>query len=281
MFSGTPYSALLNIYIYISTGNKNEVVKIVRQLFLVALTLSKSGKFMGATWFMGALLLVSVLYKAMDSSLPDSKTKDFFMLSFFVALAVMATEINLKYLLSRTLILGLFFAAGVFCRKYGIDKTLLSKEYSAAAFAGFCAFLFFARHNGASMSKNEYGYTLTFFIGAFLASYAVIYFSKILDLCNVKAVKMLKSLFSYLGKNSKDIVIWQFVAFRIGIIIQMCVYHEEITISNVLSYYPVHSVSGGMWWVLYTFIGLFVPIMWGKFLRIGPWGYVLQRLFIV
>ena len=266
-----------HIYIYIYDG----IAKTARQLFLVALTLSKSGEFLGATWFLGALLLISVLYKLLDYSLPESKTKDFFLLFFFAALATMAFEVNLKYLLSRTFVLSFFFAVGVFCRKHGIDKTLLCGEYAIAAVASVLAFLLFARYNWANMGKDEYGHTLTFFLGAFLASYGVIYFSKVLDGREEKPAVMLKSLLSYLGRNSMDIVIWQFVAFRIVIILQMYLYHEEITVSNVLSYYPIHTASGGLWWVAYTLVGLFVPILWGKFLRFGPWGKLLKRLHIV
>lgn len=61
----------------------------------------------------------------------------------------------------------------------------------------------------------------------------------------------------------------------------MYLYHEEITVSNVLSYYPIHSTSGGLWWAAYTLVGLFVPILWGKLLRLGPWGKLLKRLHIV
>lgn len=263
--------------LYKGTG----LAKTARQLLLVVLTFSKSGEFLGATWFLGALLLVSVLYKLIDCKLPESKTKDAFLLLFFAALAAMAFEVNLKYLLSRTFVLSFFFAVGVYCRKHGIDKTLLSREYAIAAVVSGLAFLLFGRHNWANMGKDEYGHTLTFFLGAFLASYACVYLSKVLDDCKAKPAAILKSLLSYLGRNSMDIVIWQFVAFRIVIMLQMYLYYEEITVSNVLSYYPIHSTSGGLWWAAYTLVGLFMPILWGKLLRLGPWGKLLKRLHIV
>lgn len=47
--------------------------------------------------------------------------------------------------------------------------------------------------------------------------------------------------------NSIDIVIWQFVVSRLAIFAQLLVYGEKISISNILSYYPIYSwiMDGG------------------------------------
>lgn len=277
------------------------IVPIFKETVKIILTLSKDGQFFGATWFLGALFVISILYKVLEAKLPESKTKDAALLIFFGALAFMSIQITLKYMLSRTFVLSAYFAAGAFVKKHEIDKTLLSKEYGWFAAACFIAFAVMGHYNSSNMGKNEYGYPIVFLIGAFLASYAVLYLSKWLDDFTKTEIReeagkrplyhsitsiltpiisSVNKLLIFVGKNSIDIVIWHFIAFRIVIVVQMYLNHEAITMSNVLSYYPMYSEAHG-WWIIYTIVGLFVPLVWCGILRVGPWGKLFKKMHIV
>ena len=70
--------------------------------------------------------------------------------------------------------------------------------------------------------------------------------------------------------NSIDIVIWQFVVSRLAIFAQLLVYGEKISISNILSYYPIYSSDNG-WWLIYLIVGIVESLEIGKILRIGIW----------
>ena len=67
---------------------------------------------MGATWFLGALFVVSVVYKLMDYYMPSVKGKSIFLVILFGCVAATGFSINFPYLLSRTLILSFYFAIG-------------------------------------------------------------------------------------------------------------------------------------------------------------------------
>lgn len=90
----------------------------------VLLLLNKDGQFFGATWFLGALFMVSVLYKVLDVYIQECKYKHLFLWSCFTALAIIGFEMDLPFMLSRTLILGLFYAAGHFVKIHKDDLTV-------------------------------------------------------------------------------------------------------------------------------------------------------------
>ena len=244
----------------------------------IILTLSKDGQFFGATWFLGALFVMSVLYKVIDSAIPQSQAKDGIILLFFTTFAILGFQVNFPYMISRTLILGMFFALGAFIKKY--KAFFAACNGNGTAFLCFLIFCLLGMHNSVKMGPNQYEFKVLFVIGACLASYAVIYLSQTLEAVNAKPLKFLKNIFIFLGQNSIDIVLWHFIFFRIGIIMQIYQNHETLSVSNVLSYYPIYDAANG-WWIVYLLIGLILPLLWGKLLRFGIWGKILSRLHIV
>lgn len=244
----------------------------------IILTLSKDGQFFGATWFLGALFVMSILYKLIDTAIPQSHAKDGIVLLFFITLAILGFEVNFPYMISRTLILGMFFALGVFIKKYkSFFSTCNSKGTAIVCFLLFCLI---SKHNSVKMGPNKYDFQLLFVIGACLASYAVIYLSQLIEVCQNKCLKLVKNTFIYLGQHSIDIVLWHFIFFRLGIILQMYLHQETLSVKNVLSYYPIYSAENG-WWIVYLFIGILLPLLWGKVLRMGIWGKLLSKLHVV
>jgi fucose 4-O-acetylase-like acetyltransferase len=130
------------------------------------------------------------------------------------------------------------------------------------------------------MGKNTYSSPVLFLISSFMASYVVIYISKFMELTKIKPLNLLGKIFEFLGRNSLDIVIWHFVFFRIVIIIQLIADNQEISVHNILQYYPIYSNENG-WWIVYTIIGIAVPILWCNLLRMKPWGNLFKKLHIV
>lgn len=228
---------------------------LLRRIVKVFLTLEKSGKFLGATWFLGALFVVSVSYKLLDYYLPDQKKKSIVLTCLFACLAATGFAVKLPYMQSRTLILSFFFAAGRMFREYrddfiGYNKTIL-------AVFSFCLFCLIGHYNSANMGANEYRYPLLFVIGAFLASYVVFYISSFLEKHSV----YIKKILILMGKNSMPIVLWQFVVFRLVILVQLLV--NGISPGQLLDYYPVYDASKG-WWILYLIVGIVASMLLGQ-----------------
>lgn len=252
--------------------------EMARFTLCILLAIEKDGQFLGASWFLGSLFLMSILYKIIDTIIPESPAKDAVVLALFAAFAIIGFQITLPHFLSRTIILGLFFAIGAFVKK----RRDLFAPYNCAGAAVVSALIFIVigHYNSANMGANEYTSPVLFVIGALMASYALIYFCKAIEKSQNTLVTKAKAAILLLGRRSMDIVIWQFVAFRIGIAAQMYLNHEEMTISNLLSYYPLYSEAHG-WWIIYLVIGLVVPLLWCQLLRAGLWGKLFQKLHIV
>lgn len=222
--------------------------------------------------------MVSVVYKIADTLIKDSKYKPFLMLSFFTCFGIIGFQITFRFMLSRTIICGMFFAIGVFVNK-NVEHL---KDLSCFGSALICAltFVVIGHYGSANMGTNEYRYPVLFVIGAVMASYALIYLCKVFDETYIRAFKPMKKTLILLGKNSMDIVIWQFNAFRLVTILQMKLYGDQITWENVLQHYPCYVTENG-WWIVYTVVGLVVPILFCGVLRSKPWGKVFMNMHIV
>lgn len=244
----------------------------------VVLTLEKDGEFLGATWFLGSLFFVAVVYKILDYYIYETNLKKFFLLGFFMVWATIGFEITLPYMLSRTLICGFFYALGSFGKELFINIKLDRTNFVYAVVSGG-TFLIIGHYNNANMGANEYKYRLLFVIGAVFASFLMLYISKNIEkICSKNILLIPKDLICLLGKNSVDIVIWQFVAFRIVIMVQLWL--QGISFEKIWDYYPVYSEKNG-WWIIYTVVGCIVPIIWGMFLKAGPWGKILKKMHVV
>ena len=66
----------------------------------VILTLQKDGEFLGATWFLGALFLITVIYKLLDYYISDMPSKRWILLGVFAAWGIIGFEITLPYMLT-------------------------------------------------------------------------------------------------------------------------------------------------------------------------------------
>lgn len=241
----------------------------------ILLTLERDGQFFGASWFLAALFLVECVYKLLDHFMKEMKYRDLVLLLLFSLLSAAGFLHTFKYMFSRTLILSMFYAAGVSVRRH---QDLLSKydHWITAAAAGLL-FLVIGRSGSANMGANQYSSPVLFVIGSFAASYALMYLCRKADTFLAGPLPKLKEMIIYLGRNSKDILIWQFIAFRIVILIQMILNHETISMKNLLSYYPLYSAGNG-WWIAYLAVGLMVPLAFCSVLRKSE---IIRKLHIL
>lgn len=239
------------------------------------LTLDKDMQ-LGAIWFLGALFVMSILYKLCDTYINPKKYKRLLITLIFSALAVLGFAVDLPYFLSRTLILGMFFAFGYVVKE---NKEKISQyNKPILAIVAFVMFVVIALNNLADMGHNEYTSPVRFVIGACCASYFVIWLSNMIADSAAKLMKPVQGCFEYLGKRSIDIVIWQFVFFNIVIAVQLLL--AGLPISQIFDYGHTFETGNG-WWIAYTVAGTLLPLLWCDFLRIGPWGKLLKKIYAV
>ncbi len=246
----------------------------VKMSIKTVLTLDKDIQ-LGATWFLGALFVISILYKLCDTYILNIN-KRLIITAIFVVLAVLGFAVDLPYFLSRTLILGMFFALGYLVRENKEKFERYNKP--VAALVSLAIFIVIALNNFADMGHNNYSSPVLFVIGACCASYFVIWLSTTIANSAPRQLKPIQACFEYLGKRSVDIVIWQFVFFNIVIAVQLLIL--GLPLSQLLDCGHVLDCGHG-WWIAYTVVGTLVPLLWCDFLRIGPWGKLLKKIYAV
>ena len=221
----------------------------------IILTIGKDGFFLGATWFLGSLFVVSVSYKVMDAYMLVQKEKSIILLVLYAVIACIGFTITFPDLISRTLILSMFFAAGRVVRKYKEEFETYGQT-KVMIFFSAVIFLVIGHYNSANMGANEYRYPLLFVIGALAASYVVIEISKYIE----NHLLMMDKILSFFGRKSIYILIWQFVVFRLVIAVQL--YRNHISLHHLFDYYPCYTTEHGQW-ILYTVTGMIVPLFIG------------------
>lgn len=92
--------------------------------------------------------------------------------------------------------------------------------------------------------KMNYTNRILFVIGACAGTYVTVYVAMFLSRCRGKIWQILCKILCFLGKNSIDIVIWQFVSFRLCVLLQL--YLEGRPLRDVLTcdsrYYTDHGL---------------------------------------
>jgi fucose 4-O-acetylase-like acetyltransferase len=224
----------------------------------IILTLYKV-PFLGATWFFPALFWIAIIFRALFIKLSILKYRDFYLLIISVAACFTAMNITFPFRISRVIILGLFYACGYLYGKY-IENKIFTYKNKPLFIIALISFILIAQINTCNMGSNEYKYKILFIIGALTAIYCTLCVSSWLNKINQSLI--VRQLI-YLGENSMPIVIWQFLSFRLIILLQILINHAPI---NKIFAFPVYDSSNG-WWIIYTLTGIYASLLWAKLLK--------------
>jgi hypothetical protein len=121
------------------------------------------------------------------------------------------------------------------------------------AIVAFILYLWFTSINSISLDSNEYRYRILFIIGAILAIYVVLVLSELAVNCHGRVSEKIVGHFLRIGQNTLPIVIWQFIAFRAVIMIQILLWNAPLT--EIVSF-PIYDGTHG-WWFAYLLCGIY------------------------
>lgn len=243
----------------------------------IALTLEKDSGFGGATWFLGALFSVAVLFKLAEKILPDTEARPFLLLTFWTIAGIFSFTQVMPHNVHRTIMLGMFYGFGVFVRTYH-DRFKNADGLGTAVIAAVL-YVILSHYNTATLSENKYTNPFLFVIGACLASYALIYFSGMI--ARLSFVKYIKNCLLLMGRRSIDILIWHFWAFFLVSMAQAKLAGEQVVIEDLLrGGHRLYDPSHGKWFI-FVIAGAVLPLLWGAFLRAGIWGKALKKIHLV
>ena len=245
----------------------------IKEIVEIILTLYKV-PFLGATWFLAALFWISILTNAIIVIGKGRSFSDIFLLMFSISSAVVGFQITLPYKLSRVIICFLFYVAGYVYKKYLYTYiAVYIKNFGMLLLAAL--FILIASNNYAAMGSNQYSSKLLFIIGAFAGTMSVLRASKLVT--EFWGDNFLVKHIVYLGKNTINIVIWQFLAFRLAILLQIL--FGNASLKNLVDF-PVSNVSG-IWWYIDTLAGIYGSLAWGYILHHNPATPMMKKLYMI
>ena len=233
--------------------------------------------FLGATWFLASLFWVSVIYKCLYSLLKKyiAHVAVYMAIISFI-FAIIAFRITIPYFISRTVICSFFYSCG-FLLKPLLEKmsNIVWKNFFSIVL--LVVFFLINRNNFANMGQNLYVNRLFFLVGAFLASISVIILSNEID----NKLEQLGGCLAFLGINSMEIVIWQFVAFIPVFLLQGMLDHVGVKdcIGLLLSQHTYNTNS--FWWFLYLICGLCIPLLLKHLLKNSSILKGLKKVYMV
>lgn len=237
------------LYYWKNWSVKKFAIGIVEILFTV-----NKVPFLGATWFVASLFWISVVVKLLYTALKGYKYADKIILIIGVGICICGFLVDLPYKQSRTLICCLFYILGFLYQKYTISS-ISAQMKNISAVIGMIVFIVVIQFNECDMGANYYKHKVLFLMGALGAT---IFFLRVAVFIAKKKENIVIAHLMYLGKNSLDIVIWHFLAFRIAIIIQMILYREDV---QVLIAFPTYDSKNG-WWIVYIIAGIYGSLVW-------------------
>lgn len=225
---------------------------------LLKVLLFASREPMGAIfWFFTVLFFINIGFSIIGfisyhlSS--NQRTREY--LRFSLVLASFMFGNVLTYLgvtiprFNNTLVMVIVFYTGFMFKKYE-DKVDTKNKY----IAGFClvGLLFNMLYGSVAVNTNHYLSPDFLLVNMALGVYVNYYCSYV-----IANHETARKAISYIGKNSIIIIALHFLCFKIVDLLQ--IYLFDLSIDKLASFPMIN--SGGCWWIVYTFVGLIIPIM--------------------
>lgn len=219
----------------------------VKKVIKIALLLER-GPLLGAIWFLGVLFYAIIIYDLMHRILKQQNfmNKNLILCLLCFAGIVAGVNITLPFRISNVLVAVGFIHLGQLCRNNRIMDKL--SGLIVVPFVGLVAFI--AKINFVSVSTNTYTSPGLFLIAAIAGSGSVFIICRELIQAAGEENMVIKHLI-FIGKNTIGIVIWQFWAFKIIMLLQIVVY--KLPMAKLVEY-PVIYQYAGWGWVLWDMI---------------------------
>lgn len=228
---------------------------IVREIIEILMTVNKV-PFLGATWFLPALFWVGIIVHVLCKIMGKWFLGDIWLFLIGLLVALVGFYITFPYRLSRNFILFFYYIAGHLYCKYLQNKLLLIQKILACPVLLFVG-IYLSNKYPNSLADNIYSNKFTFVLGASASIFFLLFISYLLSM--LKNYMLIEAI-TCLGKESIHIVIWQFIAFRIAIIMQVVILGDQI---SSLMAFPVYD-STGIWFALYLGSGIIGSLLIGR-----------------
>lgn len=210
----------------------------------------------GAFWFFITLFIINIMFclisLCIKHVIKETKQQEIFraiviLISFGLGNACEYLNVHLPQKIEVAFVVLLFFYSGLLYKKY---ESKIKIKFSTSVL--FLIVLISSSFYGTlSISTNENVNPIFLIYNSFMGIYLMLCISKYLANLNTE-FRVLK----YIGNNTVIILCLHFLSFKIVNLIQILIYKYPM---YKIASYPILSGSNG-WWILYTVVGVFVPI---------------------
>lgn len=216
-----------------------------------------------ATWFIAVLFVISIIYGILIYCGKNIQHIVFFKITISLISLIIAgffSYSNFNFGQVGTVFSALaMFSIGDVIKKVKFDSVLekLMGRMSILIVTFLILIgLLLIEKKEVRMIDNSYPNIVYFFIAGVLG------YLFIRECANyLEKFELLSNIFTLLGQKSIYIMCIHMLAFKIVIFIQCLVYNRNF---KFLSSYPVLKTGGlNCWWMLYTFVGIIVPLIYG------------------
>lgn len=212
----------------------------------------------GALWFLRSLFTVSLSYcliSYITNKLKLSEVKCFIVFIIIYVLSFIAISYNLHNwggIWSSNITLLIFASGKIY---YNHRKRIPCNKYLFAfSFTILCLSAYWFKQ--IEIASLQFVNPFYFIIISLVGCYFVIYLSQIIN-----RTRFIKKTFILIGKHSLAIMALHILAFKLVNLLQITIYSYDI---EYLSASPVITENINYWWIIYTVVGTFLPILWIK-----------------
>lgn len=208
-------------------------------------------------WFLWILFLSEVVFGFLGNFIARITKENFnkilglvCFLFFLIGMFLSIKEIKLPNRISTFFVSIFFIYLG-----YMYSKIKEKIQYRVGIFLIVLSILLISSIDiKIAMVDNYYSNHLLFLPLSLMGIYIIFYIS-----INLKKNKILKNIFSYLGRNTLIILALHFLCFKIVTFSQILFYRKSLKLlSNTILY------SNGIWWICYSVVGILIPLVINK-----------------
>ena len=238
--------------------NVKTAPSLVSGIFFNVLMYMKGGPLAGATWFLGTLFEVTIIYTFVDYILKRLHVKFREIVNFIFGLTLFVVtfyliEQNIRIHSIAEHIAGAYvvFAIGVLLKKLALNAIRL--RYWILIFSVTLTVLLICNRYG-SVDLSEGVYTAPWFYLLCAMSGWFLIYSVSVGVCKFSRLANATCL---VGRHTVCIIGLHFLAFKIITYLQICIYDLPI---EKLSTFP-YLIAEPFWWEAYTVIGVGAPLL--------------------
>lgn len=207
-------------------------------------------------WFLKALFLITISFAFLNFLLKKYKRRESILIIVIVLLFTYG-----NYILTRGNVTEHPYFNKICMNMIVFYFGYKYREYESKILVNFtgaviCTILLYSNslYSSIDVSYNSYNSSGFFLVCVLCGIYLNIFLAKYIARLNKNFI--FTRVLSYIGKNTIIILALHLVAFKLVMLLQIKIYNLSI---DRLTDFPFIQMDG-LWWVLYTIIGIFVPL---------------------